>query len=421
MLCSWETSRGACLRSGNAFRSGASPYSAPTNLTTPIWEWTVPDQKVVPGVMHFGHVESAPLIDRDHNIYIATTIGQVFALDRNGTQLWKREESGSRMFTGAMHGNSLHIATSKGVALSLDLKSGEENWRTKYSPMAGGDSPGAAAINGLVILAGASGLVTAVGGNDEVVALSAADGSVKWRFRPDEFIYNFMPAALGDNLVFIDRTGAMYCLSVSTGALQWKSEGSADGFTTAGVAIGPNGVAYTTFNSQGTDAGLLKAYDVSTGSLYWTRKLGVEAAAAPAVGKLGPDGPMAVLTGVGKNQGAYTKRLHDGKAQLRAFDATSGADLWTFQSPSKMIHGASGPGSAPTEDSIPDTWSTPSIAADGTIYIGWQGGEHFAIDGATGKMISKFDTGFGTQGGPAIGDGLLVIASTGKVAAFSSA
>lgn len=407
-------------KNGNAFRSGASRYSGPTNLTAPIWEWTVPDQAVVPGVLHVGHVESAPLIDKDHNIFIATTIGEVFALARNGSQLWKHLESGARMFTGAIEGNSLYVANSNGVVLSLDLKSGKENWRTRYSPMAGSDSPGAAVVNGVVILAGASTAMTGFGGNDEVVAVSAADGAVKWRFKPESFVYNFMPAALGDQLVFIDRTGAMYCLSISTGALQWKGEGSQQGFTTSGVSIGPHGLAYTTFNTEGSGGGLLKAYNITTGIPYWTRNLGLEAAAAPVVGKLSPAGPVAVLTGIGKNQGPWKENMRDGKAELRAFDAETGADLWTFQSPSMMIHGSSGPRAALVEDSIPDTWSTPSIGADGTIYVGWQGGKHFAIDGATGTMVSSFYTGFGTQGGPAIGDGLLVIASTGKVAAFGS-
>eukprot|EP00930_Biecheleria_cincta_P083902 TRINITY_DN73407_c0_g1_i1.p1 TRINITY_DN73407_c0_g1~~TRINITY_DN73407_c0_g1_i1.p1 ORF type:complete len:470 (+),score=57.86 TRINITY_DN73407_c0_g1_i1:59-1411(+) len=407
-------------KNGNAFRSGVSRYSGPRNITSPIWEWTIPDQIVIPGVLHNGHVESAPLIDKDHNIYIATTIGEVFALARNGSQLWKHLDPGARMFTGAIEGNSLYVANSAGLVLSLDLKSGKENWRTQYSPMAGGDSPGAAVVSGAVIIAGASTELTDVGGNDEVVALSAADGTVMWRFKPESFMYNFMPAALGDRLLFIDRTGAMYCLSISTGALQWKAEGSQNGFTTAGLSIGPNGVAYTTFNTNGADGGVLKAYNSTTGAPYWTRNLGLEAAAAPVVGKLSPTGPVAVLTGIGKNQGKWKESMRDGKAVLRAFDAETGADLWTFQSPSMMIHGSSGPGAAPIEDSVPDTWSTPSIGADGTIYVGWQGGKHFAIDGATGTMISSFYTGFGTQGGPAIGDGLLVIASTGKVAAFSS-
>jgi len=404
-------------KNGNLLRNGVSLYKAPSNLTTPLWEWTVPG-----GNEWIGHIESTPLIDKNSNVYIGTTNGGIFALARDGTQLWTRsEQPGARILTGALDGNSLYMGTSKGEALSLDLATGNVNWRTKHSPLSGGDAWSVTAADGLAIIVGASGELTGAGGNNEIIALSSADGSEKWRFKPGTVIYNFMPAVVEDKLIFIDITGRMYCLTLSDGALQWKSQGTFTGFTTAGVSVGPNGLAYTNFNAQGADDGVLRAYDVQTGAERWSRNLGMEASAAPVVGKLGPDAPVGVVVGMGHNVGFWHEDLQDAKAELKAFDAETGADLWTFKTPSQMLHGSAGFWSTKGEDSVPDTWSTSAIGSDGTVYVGWEGGMQYALDGATGKLISSHFTGYGDQGEPAIGDGLVVIPSVGKVVAFATA
>lgn len=403
-------------KNGNLLRNGVSLYSAPSDLTTPLWEWTVPGH-----TEQVGHIESTPLIDRNSNVYIETTNGGIYALARNGTQLWKRSEAGTRILTGALDGDSLFTGTTAGEALSIDLATGKENWRKKYCLMAGGDAWSVTAVDGMVILVGASGVLTNAGGNDIIVALNAADGSEKWRYKVGNVIYNFMPAVVDSKLIFIDINGRMYCLSLSDGALHWKSEGSPFGFTTAGVAVGNNGLAYTNFNSHGSEGGLLKAYDVQTGAERWSRNLGLEASAAPVVGQLGPNAPVGVVVGLGHNVGFWHPDLQDAKAKLRAFDAETGADLWTFTTPSQMLHGSAGLYSTMGEDSVPDTWSTTAIGSDGTIYAGWEGGKQFSVEGATGKMISSHFTGYGDQGEPAIGNDLVVIPSVGKVVAFGTA
>jgi len=402
-------------KNGNLLRNGVSLYSAPSDLTTPLWEWTVPGHTST-----VGHIESTPLIDRNSNVYIETTAGGIYKVAKNGTQLWQRSADG-RIITGALDGDSLYTGTSAGVALSIDLATGEENWRKKYSLMAGGDAWSVTVADGMAILVGAPGDLTGAGGNNEIVALSTVDGSEKWRYQVGTVIYNFMPAVLDNKLIFIDFSGAMYCLTLSDGTLQWKTGGSSGGFTTAGVTVGSNGLAYTNFNTQGSDGGMLKAYDIQTGKERWSRNLGLEASAAPVVGKLGPDAPVGVVVGLGHNVGFWHPDLQDAHAQLRAFDAATGADLWTFTTPLQMLHGSAGLFSTRGEDSTPDTWSTTAIGSDGTIYAGWEGGKQFAVDGATGKLISSHFTGYGAQGEPAIGDGFVVIPSIGKVVAFGTA
>mmetsp|Transcript_124398 Transcript_124398/g.278016 ORF Transcript_124398/g.278016 Transcript_124398/m.278016 type:complete len:453 (-) Transcript_124398:5-1363(-) len=402
-------------KNGNVLRNGVSLYSAPANLTTPLWEWTVPGH-----TQRIGHVATTPLIDRNSNVYIETTDGGIYAVARDGTPLWNRSES-SKVATGALDGDSLYTGTSAGEALSIDLATGKENWRQKYSKMAGIDGWTVTAVDGMAILAATSGrLLTVAGGNDEIVALNTTDGSEKWRYKLGQVIINFMPAVVDNKLMFIDINGRVYCLCLSDGTLQWRTEGSPSGFTSAGLAVGPNGLAYTNFNTQGAEGGVLKAYAVQTGAERWSRNLGLEASAAPVVGRLGLDAPVGVVVGLGHNVGPWHADLQDAKGQLRAFDAMSGEDLWTFTTPSQMLHGSAGLYSVPFEDTFPDTWSTSAIGNDGTIYVGWEGGKQFSVEGATGRMISSHFTGWGDMGEPAIGDGLVVIPTLGKVVAFGT-
>jgi outer membrane protein assembly factor BamB len=406
----------AC-KNGNLMRNGVSHHSAPVNLTTPLWEWAVPGHNE-----GFGNVESSPLIDSNGNVYLATTSGSLFKLARNGTELW-RLEGLIRALTPALDGNALYVGTVQGEALSVDLATGRVNWRVKHTSQSGCDGWTATVAEGLAVFAGARGQLTPFGGNDQVVALRTADGSEAWRFRmgPFKFNYNFMPIADNGQLLFQQMDGVIYCLDMEDGTQLWRtSANSGGGFTTAGVAAGPNGMVYTNFNANGGTGGVVVAYDRKTGAERWRKDLGLEAAAAPAVGPLGPNGRVAVIVGMGQNAGSWSPELKDAQAKLMAFDADTGAEIWTFTTPHQLLHGSRGIYSVPNEDSIPDTWSTAAIGSDGTVYAGWEGGRQYAINGTTGEEISSHYTGFGSQGGPAIGDNFIVMPSVGLVVAFGT-
>jgi outer membrane protein assembly factor BamB len=415
-------------KNGNLLRSGISPVAAPRDLEKPIWEWEVPGHNRT-----HGHVETTPLIDNNDNIFIGTTTGSIVALRRDGTELWQHTETPERLnflphvLTGALYGDSLYVPTSDGVALSLDLATGKLNWRKKYAPIAGCDAWSATATDGLIVLAGSS--VSPFGGNEYVGALSAKDGSQKWLYKPRSNVFNFMPAVHDGKLIFMDLKGDMYCLKLADGTQLWTTTHDASGsdsrFTTAGLSIGPNGLAYTMFNTKGDalhgtgSGGVLKAYDVDTGKERWSKSFEHEALAAPVVGRLGPNGPTAVVAGMGHNVGLYAPIPRESQGFIKAFEADTGAELWTFTTPSKMLNGAAGIYSTPDEDSIPDGFSNAAIGKDGTLYVGWQGGKQYALDGPSGKLISEHFNGFGQQGEPAISDDLVIFPSIGKVLAFS--
>jgi len=67
----------------------------------------------------------------------------------------------------------------------------------------------------------------------------------------------------------------------------------------------------------------------------------------------------------------------------------------------------------------PDAWANAAVDAKGTVYYGYQGGALYAIEGATGKVLSQYDAGAGIQGEPAIGDGFVVFATCTDLLIFS--
>ena len=60
-------------------------------------------------------------------------------------------------------------------------------------------------------------------------------------------------------------------------------------------------------------------------------------------------------------------------------------------------------------------FSSPAIGADGTVYVGSDDKNVYALDGATGAKKWEFKTGGGVRSSPAIGaDGTLYIGSIDK-------
>ena len=68
--------------------------------------------------------------------------------------------------------------------------------------------------------------------------------------------------------------------------------------------MGPNGIFFAESNAnKNATAGRVVAYDASNGQKLWQKDLdeGYEGIQYPAVGRLGPNGKLAVVVGVGQN------------------------------------------------------------------------------------------------------------------------
>jgi len=139
-------------------------------------------------------------------------------------------------------------------------------------------------------------------GTDTVVAVKTSDGSKKWTYFTDNLMWNFSPSTPGDGgLIFSSACGHVMRLS-SDGKLMWEAgtEHHLKMCVPGGGALGPNGLFYAEY-SEGATGNAVDAYNLADGSHVWRKDLPYRAAQYPAVGHLGPNGPLAVVVPMGDN------------------------------------------------------------------------------------------------------------------------
>uniref|UniRef100_A0A7S2K996 PQQ-binding-like beta-propeller repeat protein n=1 Tax=Zooxanthella nutricula TaxID=1333877 RepID=A0A7S2K996_9DINO len=195
--------------------------------------------------------------------------------------------------------------------------------------------------------------------------------------------------------------------------------------------MGPNGIFYAEYRTSlvgpydDDPSDSLAAYRVSDGSLLWRRHLPHRAAEYPAVGRLGPHGPLAVLVVMGQNptfnmpaamDAAILKGNGGGlRSWTMAVDAVTGEALWTFED--ERWNSAVAAGETPGRACVPHPHASPTIGGDGTVYVasGLSGALH-AIreangDGAiTPDEVTTFHASSAFLHGPALAPGMAVAA-----------
>jgi outer membrane protein assembly factor BamB len=222
----------------------------------------------------------------------------------------------------------------------------------------------------------------------KVYALRGDSGEKRWDFETAGGVES--SAAVGhDGTVFVgSRDGKAYALRGQTGEMLWEFIASKP--VTASPALGANGALYVTSGSWGNE-GHLYALDAASGRKRWMSEWGHEG--SPAIG--GDDTVYVVGNVVHQDWVHY--RVH---CTVRAFDGTTGRQLWRWESP--VDTGT--------------TYGTPSIGADGTLYVLGANGQLFALKGATGTGRSVSGaTGITETSATLDGAGGAVIHGFGKV------
>jgi len=429
--------RGAGPRS-----SSAVPFQAPSSFpAAPAWTW--------PNERH-EQVRHSPVIDADMNIYVGTTT-RVLKLGPDGSVLWTFERPALKLATSpALEWSSILLlfqdtdpeGVGRPTLFSLALSTGSVEWSRRFPEYGhGGDAQAMLAHAGIVYF-GVTSARAIGGGSTIVVAASAYSGDKLWEYEADEVMWNFTPSTPGDGtLLFSSSCGAVFRLG-SAGQLLWRAGGHHGRVmcTTAGGALGPNGIFYAEFRegpsilpTWGSDVSdTLAAYRVSDGSLLWRRQLPYRAIQYPSVGRLGPDGPLAVVAALGDNPMYPMSAEEDatllesvGGGGLRnmvvAMDAATGETLWTSEDErwnSSFAAGELDPHN-PADGSMcwPDAQGIPMIAGDGTVFASsGLSGSLRAIRDADGdgiispSEVSTLNTRQAFLNSPSLAPSMLVVA-----------
>jgi len=423
--------------------SSFTPYTAPNNFSGgPSWVWLNDLDE---------QVRHSPLIDHDKNIYVMTGT-RIRKFSSGGAIIWTwHNDLASNglmvacpaLYKGAIYAMSGSQARIHTVIFSLSMDSGKVNWKKSIPYYTNGDSSSVFVYNDTIVVPFVNLLRNSSQwpGNSLLHAASTSDGHHLWDYAADDVLWNFAPSTPGDGtLVFAGQCGGVFRVAFG-GHLIWRKGPQFQGYqcSCGGGALG-NGVYYVEYTiSRSKDPGAhLLAYRVSDGAVLWQKKWTAryQGWQYPAVGKLGPDGPLAVVAAIGTITGYPTYPLAPPLSEklslvnaIVALDAATGKELWRVEEDVWPHLWAAGDEQMerrlawkklnPEQEvlCLPDTQGIPLISGDGTVYASSSHtGDLRAINDRNGNgvieasEISIFHTGNCFLNSPSLASGMLVAA-----------
>ena len=239
-------------------------------------------------------------------VYLAQQKGLFFALDaKTGKVDWKKSfgrcaASSPTIGKGVVYQSWMHPveclqgqAGATGFVVAWDADTGKELWRWNSKPVE--SSP---LLRNGVLYVGTW--------NNEVVALNAKNGRVKWRFQADDEV-NTSAAYWKGNIYIGSDGGTLYALNAGSGRLKWSAQSNSS-FGSREFWYATPTIAYGRVYIGNTD-GTMYVYGAKSGKLLWARPLGSYIYGAAAVYK------RKVFVGT-----------YDGK--FYALDAATGDTRW---------------------------------------------------------------------------------------------
>lgn len=212
--------------------------------------------------------------------------GHVYALDaESGRERWRFRTGGRVRSSPALVDGTLYVGSFDGILYALDARTGAERWRhategtTLLSANFGYDrrsiqsSP--AVVNGVVYVGSRDG---------SLYALSARDGSRRWRYAHDATSWAISSPSVRDSVVYEGSSDGhfFHTLRASDGRELWRVV-SEHSVWASPVAAGP--IVYIAeggYDARG--AGLVRALDAATGEERWRYRVGGGVLSSPAVG-----------------------------------------------------------------------------------------------------------------------------------------
>jgi len=433
----WPSGRG--LFGGYAVSQNPEPFDVNKSLA---WSWHHPKGR-------FHTLTYGTAIDDNSNVYLSADDG-IRKLSSDGDVLWEHLTLPAEVpNAGALYDGAFYNSDQQGYAFALDTQTGQPKWKRQVSTESGsiGSDNGFVMVHeGVVVLATDWSEPSVQGkANKYVRGLNATNGDILWTFSPDAHVWNFLALFPDrDSAVFQDMTGKAYRLRLTDGTLVWKNGGVEGTWTDGSIGLGSNGVVYTVANNlppSGTAAltskdaaanipGTLSAFNVSDGKLLWKVTTPRPPNNAPAVGKIRKDGGLTVVLPVGQQvvQGAPT--------DVYAYDADTGKVQWVFNGPKQKgllqagdFEGLSVRLASNRPVCLPNGWSAPAIDGKGTVFVGNEEGNFYALRDTDGdgrvsgpQEVSSFDTlaAFSGSASPSLAPGMIAVASCDTLFVFKS-
>ncbi|MGF6927707.1 outer membrane protein assembly factor BamB [Chitinophaga sp. W2I13] len=337
-----------------------------------------------------------------------------------GGNIWKSSPicAAGKIFTGTIDDEGNHHSS----ITALDAQTGKQLWQF---PTGNSIKHSISYHDGLLLATDAEGVTC---------ALDAATGKLRWKHAGD---LKNLPAynsagAIHEDVYYTGAGNYLQALDIHTGEVKWTNHDWTGGEGTPAAMAIHNGVLVTSSNWNH-----LFAHNAATGKLQWKRsdegirfRSGTPAffdnrlyvhginklhILDPATGKTTDSIPVTedlktMTAPLVTNQYIITCTAAGG---MLAFDKKTKKELWRFVPGEALFYSA--PYSSPSSATIE---STPLLAGNRLI-AGASDGYVYVVDLATGKMISRFNTGAPVFADMAVYNGMLYVADfSGNVNAF---
>jgi len=450
------------------------PWPGPSDLQKSFsWSWFGPNNA------RYEESFCGGVLDDKKNIYVNGD-KSAYKLSPDGKLLWTYNIPGMTSGTGpAIYQGRFYGQTTDGKVYAVHMDSGAQSWVTKASTGDGHEYSQLAAHQGMLITQGDQMCQEApfvACSTTTVRALNTTTGEIMWKYAADEILWDWFPQFPDDEaVVFMDKTGGLHRVNLQTGKLVWKSPGTPLTWTDGSQFLASNGLTYTVqVSNDGCTQphkghvrecpGYVSAYNTSDGSMVWRVSVPKPPNTSPALGRLGSDDKASLVMPIGqqsqegcvppataslgllkpfpetiRNLGFFlvhklsvwlgdsngwlwgtSTRRHD----IHVLDPDTGKTLWTWSGPTsnRKCNRGDEDGFVPRYMSgkrtvcCPTPWTQPHIGPDGTIYLGNENGDFFAIRDANGdgriddeKEVSVYYTGATfPHVGPAHAPGMMV-------------
>jgi len=421
----WQSGR------GNFPNFGVSEDSGPFLLNQTLkWSWHHPEGR-------FHTLTYGTAIDNQMNVYLSAADG-LRKFSKDGKLLWEVNVLPANLMNApAIYQGSVFTSDTHGGVRAVSMQTGKPVWFTNTSKSICQDNGFNMVHEGLVFSAGDCREPSVMGtANHLITALNATDGEIVWTYEPDVPVWNFLPLFPDkESLVFQDMSGKVYHLSLG-GQVLWKNGGINGTWTDGGAALG-NGMVYSVSNnhlvfdpkSLSEDGpGTLSAFNLQ-GQLQWQVTTPRPPNNAPAIGKVASWPGMTLI------QPLCYQGMPGATCDVYAYNADTGALRWIF-------HGPKQPGRYQAGDRegivdrmksglrslcLPNGWSAPTISGDGTVFVGNEMGNLYALRDTDGDgrvfgddEVSFYDTkgAFSGTATPALAGNMIAAASCDTLFVF---
>lgn len=235
---------------------------------------------------------SAPICPHDDNaVYIASTDGALYKIDKeSGEQIWRYDSGSMLLASPLVRGKDIFLAASEGSVVKLDSESGQQIWR--------GTIPQGAVS--MPVVSGSNLIVSTMSG--KVSTFDVRDGEKGWEINLKAPVVS-NPTVYGDRVFLSTRAGDIHSVQLRNGKELWRA--NLDGPIVSTPAMAADSMYV------GTQTGTFYSIDIESGQSMWEHQINRGIIS----------GAVIVFTSVifcGQDKWLYSCEKYDGRLRWKA-------------------------------------------------------------------------------------------------------